>query len=68
LAREILTVTIYNPAEWDRETFYIEFDNQNQRWHFWYRSKPNEPIEAERYYSKEDGIEKFYQYIDWLKW
>jgi hypothetical protein len=63
-----LVLTIYNPAEWHRESLHIEFERNLKKWHFEYHPKPNGPIEAERYYSEEDGINKFCQYIEWLKW
>jgi len=63
-----LVVTIYDPAESNRETLNIQFDRNNKKWHFEYSPKPFEPVEMERYYPEEDGIKKFCQFIEWLKW
>lgn len=65
---EKLAVTIYNPAEWHRENLHIEFNRNNRRWHFEYFPKPFEPSEHEKYYDEPEGIEKFDQFINWLKW
>ncbi len=65
---DTLVVTIYNPAEWHRESIHIQFKQQSETWHFEYFSRPGEPGKVERYYNSEDGISKFSQYIDYLKW
>jgi hypothetical protein len=63
-----LVLTIYDPPEWNREALHIEFNPYTKKWHFEYHSKPFEPTEAERIYAEENGIAKFSQYLDWLKW
>ena len=65
---EKLIITIYNPAEWHRESLHVGFDRHTKRWQFEYYSKPGEPIGFERYYSEEIGLEKFSQFIEWIKW
>ena len=65
---DMLIITIYNPAEWNREALHIEFNNYSRRWHFEYFPKPNEPTEMERYYPEELGITKFCQFIEMLRW
>jgi len=63
-----LIVTIYNPAERDREALHIEFIQYSGKWHFEYFPKPYESKEMERYYPEEEGIDKFCQFIEWLRW
>ena len=65
---EKLAITIYDPGEYYKETLYIEFNKSTQKWHFEYFPKPHEPSEAERYYDEDQGINKFCQFIEWLKW
>ncbi|NOT50971.1 MAG: hypothetical protein HOP10_06815 [Chitinophagaceae bacterium] len=63
-----LVVGIYDPMEWNREALHIEFDGQTQKWFFKYYPKPNEPIEFERKYTADKGIEKFDKFIKMMKW
>jgi len=63
-----LIVTIYNPGETGREELRIQFDQHTKRWHFEYYPKPFEPTEMERFYPEEEGINKFCEFIEWLKW
>jgi len=63
-----LVITIYDPAESHRESLHIQFNQHTRQWHFEYHSKPYERVEKERYYTEEQGIEKFCQFIEWLKW
>ena len=63
-----LVVGIYDPIEWNREALHIEFEVHEQKWWFKYHPKPNEPIEFERQYPANNGIEKFDQFIEMLKW
>jgi hypothetical protein len=63
-----LVITIYNPAEWNRESFHIQFNPHSKKWHFEYYPRPYDPTEAERYYPEEEGINKFCRYIELLKW
>ncbi len=63
-----LIVGIYNPMEWDREALHIEFNRQTQKWLFKYYPMPYKPIEFERQYPAEKGIEKFDNFIQMMKW
>ena len=63
-----LVVGIYDPMEWNREAIHIAFDGQSQKWFFKYHPKPNEPLEFERQYPADKGIEKFDNLIKILKW
>lgn len=63
-----LIISIYNPIEWNREALHVEFDTLVKKWYFWYYSKPKEPIEFERTYSSEKGIEKFDAFIRQINW
>jgi len=63
-----LVVSIYDPAEWNKEALHIEYNSHTKRFNFHYRPKPFEPIETERYYDEEVVVSKFLQYINWLKW
>jgi hypothetical protein len=63
-----LIVGIYDPMEWNREALHIKFDGQTQEWFFKYHPKPNEPVEFERHYSEDKGVEKFDNFIKMLKW
>ena len=63
-----LVVGIYEEIEWNREALHIEYDIAEKKWFFLYHSKPNQPIEFERCYDAELGIEKFDQFIKLIKW
>ena len=63
-----LNIGIYNPIELGVEVLTIQFDITTRKWHFFYCPKPFEPIEFERYYEADKGIEKFDQFIEMLKW
>jgi len=63
-----LVITIDDPAESHRESLFIQFNQHTRQWHFEYYSKPYDPVEMERYYPEEQGIDKFCQFIEWLKW
>lgn len=63
-----LVVGIYNPMEWDLEALHIQFDSVRQKLVFMYFPKPFEPVEFEREYDPEKGIEEFQNYIRMLKW
>ena len=63
-----LVVGIYDEIDWNREALHIEFDSETRKWLFKYRSKPFEPIDFERTYDEELGIEKFDQLIKNIKW
>ncbi|MBX2956290.1 MAG: hypothetical protein KF846_09045 [Cyclobacteriaceae bacterium] len=64
-----LVVSIYDPIEWNREALHIQFDRQNQRWTFEYYAKPpGTKPESERQYSSDLGIDKFFKFIEGIKW
>jgi len=63
-----LVIGIYDEIEWDREALHIEFDIGTKKWFFKYRSKPNQPIAFDRIYNEDLGIEKFEQFIKYIKW
>lgn len=63
-----LIVTIYNPAEWNNEALRIQFKQRDQQWRFEYLPKSFEQVEMERFCAENEGIDKFLQFIDWLKW
>jgi hypothetical protein len=63
-----LIVGIYDPMEWNREALHIEFDGQTQKWLFRYYPTPNRPVEFERQYAADKGIEKFDNFIKMMKW
>jgi alpha-N-acetylglucosamine transferase len=63
-----LFITIYNPGVWCKEALRIEFIPYSRKWHFEYFPEPYKPVEAERFYSEEEGIAKFCKYLKMLKW
>jgi len=63
-----LVVSIYEQIEWNREALHIEFDLETRNRFFKYWSKPFAESEFERKYSEELGIEKFDQFINYIKW
>jgi len=63
-----LVVGIYEKIEWNSEAIHIEFDISSRKWHFKYQPKPNEPIEFERKYNEEQGLNKFQNIINYLNW
>jgi hypothetical protein len=63
-----LIVSVYNPIQSNKEALHIEFDRQNQRWDFKYRSTSNEKPEFERHYNADLGIEKFDKFVSMIKW
>jgi hypothetical protein len=63
-----LVVTIYDPAETNREALHIELNPKTMRWHFEYFPKPYEPSEMIRYCDEDELINRFDKYVEWLKW
>lgn len=63
-----LLISIYEEMESDREILKIEFDQINEKWSFDYYAKPFQDAEFSRRYNMEMGIEKFNQFIDFIKW
>ena len=54
--------------ERDRETLHVKYDNQLQQWLFKYYPKPFEPVEWEKQYPVDKGVEKFDNFIKMIKW
>ncbi len=54
--------------EWNSEALHIEFDVSTRKWYFKYHPKSFEPLEFERAYSEEYGLEKFQNIIKYLNW
>jgi len=63
-----LVVGIYEKIEYNSEALHIEFDIDNSKWNFNFHSKPFEPIEFQRTYNVELGIDKFDQIVKYLNW
>jgi len=63
-----LVVGIYKKIELNSEALHIEFAISTRKWHFKYHPKPFEPVEFERTYSEEQGLEKFQNIIKYLNW
>ena len=63
-----LVVTIYDPAEVNREALHIELNPHTMRWCFEYRPKPYEPVEMTRYCDDDELITRFSRYVEMLKW
>ena len=63
-----LVIGIYDPMEPDRETLHVKYDNQLQQWLFKYYPKPFEPVEWEKQYPVDKGVEKFDNFIKMIKW
>jgi len=63
-----LVVSIYDKIEFRKENLKIEYDILNQKWFFEYYPRPDKPVQFEREYNKELGIEKFKQFIEFIKW
>ena len=63
-----LIITIYNPAEFNRESLHIQYDATKKLYVFKYYPLPYEPIEFERIYSGEVLLEKFQNLLGLLKW
>ena len=63
-----LIVGIYDPLEPHRETLHIKFDGNTQKWLFEYYPKPFEPVEFQREYSFDKGIEKLEGFLKLIKW
>jgi len=65
---ERLIVTIYNPAEWRRESLFIQYNIHTERWCFEYYPKPYEASEMIRYCDNNELVNRFCKFIEWLKW
>lgn len=63
-----LVIGIYDPMEWNREALHVEFDDRRQTFNFSYYSMPDVPVEFERQYPAEEGINKFDMFIKLMKW
>lgn len=63
-----LIVSLYDKIEWNNEALHIEFDINVRKWYFKYYPKPFEPVEFERIYNEEQGLEKFQNIIKYLNW
>jgi len=63
-----LLISVYEEIELNREILKIEFSREENKWFFRYYSKPLQEAEFEREYDKDLGIEKFDQFIDFIKW
>ena len=63
-----LIVGIFDEIEWNKEVLHISFDAEQKKWEFKYWPLPNKPFEFERNYNEEFGIEKFDQFIKYIKW
>jgi hypothetical protein len=63
-----LVIGIFNPMEPHRETLHLKFDSQLQQWFYKYYPKPGEPVEWERQYPADKGIEKFESFIRMIRW
>lgn len=63
-----LIVGIYDPIEWQRETLHIEFDGATNTWTFAYYSRPHTMPGFVRKYPVEEGLKKFDQFIEVIKW
>jgi len=63
-----LVVGIYEKIEWNSEALHIEFEISARKWFFKYHPKPFEPLEIEKTYSEEQGLEKFQNIIKYLNW
>ena len=63
-----LVVSIYESIEFNRETLHITFDLSSQMWHFAYYALPFDKPEFERQYPLEQGIEKFDNFIEMIRW
>lgn len=63
-----LVIGIYEEIEWNKEALHVEFDIEKRKWFFQYRAKPFRPIEFDRIYREEIGIEKFDSFIKGIKW
>ncbi|PQJ79750.1 hypothetical protein [Polaribacter porphyrae] len=64
----MLTMSIYEKIELGREMLRIYFDSTEKKWFYKYYSRPDKLIQFEREYDKELGIEKFNQFISFVKW
>lgn len=51
-----------------KEALHIHFDRQSQQWHFRYFAVPFKDAEFERFYPPADGINKFDQFLRWIRW
>jgi len=63
-----LIITIYNPAEFNRESLHIQYDMVRKLYIFKYYPLPYEPVEFERSYPGEVLLEKFQNLLGYLKW
>ena len=68
ISHDELLITIYNPAEWNRETLHIRLDPVSLLWHFHYQPKPYQPPERKKLVSHDGGIAQFNEYVKALKW
>ena len=50
------------------EALHIEYDLKNNTWSFIYYAKPHEDPGFVRTYDADKGIEKFDQFIEWIRW
>lgn len=51
-----------------KDALHIRFDLASQQWHFSYFAVPFRPAEFERFYPPDTGIEKFNQFLKWIRW
>ena len=50
------------------EALHVEYNLDTETWSFNYYAKPQQDPEFVRTYSADEGIEKFDQFIEWIRW
>jgi hypothetical protein len=63
-----LAVSIYDKIDFNSEVLIIRFSHQKQKWRFTYTAKPFTNPEWDKEYAVADGLKKFIQLVEVLKW
>lgn len=67
-SRHTLILSIYDEIDLQTEVLKIEFNLSTRNWLFDYYGKPFEDAQFSRQYDENLGIEKFDQFIKFIKW
>lgn len=63
-----LIISVYEKIEIQREMLKIEYRSTDEKWNFKYFAVPNQGVEFEQEYDKSLGIDRFDQFIEFIKW
>lgn len=63
-----LILGIYDKIDWRSEALHVEFNTNNQEFHFAYHPKPYVSTEFNQICAEDVGIRKFMKFLDLMKW